>query len=134
MSRAAHLTDFDEWMEQAFRRVGSFTMLIVLVAIGETSVTPLRSSYLHVIGDETRWPDLARLFDASGATWDGAAVFQADRGGLVADPIVKRRLAELTRHIERDRTILNQGEFFNRRGLRLKLEEIAKQGTQRQTM
>ncbi len=126
MSDAAHLTDFDDWMEETFRRVGSFTMLIVLVGIGETTVTPLRSSYLHVIGDEARWPEMARLFDASGAAWDGAAMFQADRGGLVADPVAKRRLAELTRHIERDRTILNQGAFFDRRGLSLKLEEIAR--------
>jgi hypothetical protein len=120
-----HATDFDEWMERTFRGAGSFTMLIVLVGIGETSVTPLRSSYLHVIGDEARWPDMARLFDASGANWDAVAMFQADRGGLVADPIAKRRLAELTRHIERDRAIINEGEFFDKRGLRLKLEEIA---------
>jgi hypothetical protein len=124
LSATAHLTDFDEWMERTFHSFGSFTMLIVLVGIDETTVTPLRSSYLHVIGDETRWPEMARLFDASGAAWDGAAMFQADRSGLVADPIAKRRLAELTRHIERDRTILNQGAFFDRRGLSLKLEEI----------
>ncbi len=123
MTRAAYVTDFDEWMARTFGR-GPFTMLIVLVAIGETSVTPLRSSYLHVIGDEARWPEMARLFDASGAGWDGVAMFQADRGGLIADEIAKRRLAELTRHLERDRAILNQGAFFDRRGLNLKLEEI----------
>jgi hypothetical protein len=126
LTGAAHPTDFDEWMDRTFRRVGPFTMLIVLVAIGEATVTPLRSSYLHVIGEETRWLDMARLFDGSGAAWDGAAMYQADRGGLVGDALAKQRLAELTRHIERDRAILNEGAFFDRRGLSLRVEEIAK--------
>ena len=117
-------TDFDDWLVQTFDRVGSFTMLIVLVEIGETSVAPLRSSYLHVIGDETRWPDMVRLFAGSGAAWNGAAFFQADRAGLIQDALAKRRLASLTQHLETDRTILNRGEFFDARGLRLKLEEI----------
>jgi hypothetical protein len=35
-------TDFDEWLVETFARVGSFTMLVVLVDIQETTVTPLR--------------------------------------------------------------------------------------------
>ena len=35
-------TDFDEWLVETFARTGPFTMLIVLVEIGETSATPLR--------------------------------------------------------------------------------------------
>ncbi len=42
-------------------------MLIVLVEIGETSVSPLASSYLHIIGDETRWDDMVQEFASSGA-------------------------------------------------------------------
>jgi hypothetical protein len=121
---AASITDFDDWLTQTFRRVGSFTMLIVLVEIGERSVGLLRSSYLHVIGDETRWPDMAQLFSNSGAAWNGAAFFQADRAGLVSDVIAKQRLASLVRHLEKDRSILNDGEFFSAQGLRLKIEEI----------
>ena len=101
-------------------------MLIVLVEIGETSVALLRSSYLHVIGDETRWPDMAQLFAGSGAAWNGAAFFQADRIGLVDDATAQRRLASLVRHLEGDRSILAHGEFFDARGLRLKIEEVAK--------
>ncbi len=121
---AARRTDFDDWLVATFGKVGSFTMLIVLVEIGETSVTPLRSSYLHVIGDETRWADMVRLFAASGARWNGAAFFQADRAGLAPDDVAKARLAELGRHLQGDRSLLNEGEFFDAAGLRLKVEEI----------
>jgi hypothetical protein len=54
----ASITDFDDWLVETFARVGSFTMLIVLVEIGEKTVSALDSSYLHVIGDETRWTDM----------------------------------------------------------------------------
>ena len=123
---AARATDFDDWLVETFTRVGAFTMLIVLVEIGETSVALLRSSYLQVIGDETRWPDMAQLFAGSGAAWNGAAFFQADRIGLVDVATAKRRLASLVRHLEGDRSILAHGEFFDARGLRLKIEEVAK--------
>jgi hypothetical protein len=117
-------TDFDDWLVAAFARTGSFTVLIVLVEIGETTIGLLRSSYLHVIGDETRWADMVALFAGSGADWDGAAFFQADQAGLVQDALARQRLASLVRHLETDRSIINRGEFFDSRGLRLKLEEI----------
>lgn len=119
-------TDFDDWLIQTFGRVGAFTMLIVLVEIGETSVALLGSSYLHVVGDEARWSDMTPLFARSGAAWNGAALFQADRSGLVDDATAKRRLAALVRHLEKDRAILNDGEFFDARGLRLRIDEIDK--------
>jgi hypothetical protein len=124
LTSATRATDFDDWLVGTFGRVGSFTMLIVLVDIGETSIALLRSSHLHVIGDETRWPDMARLFAGCGAAWNGAAFFQADQMGLVDDATAKRRLASLVRHLEGDRSILGHGEFFDARGLRLKIEEV----------
>jgi hypothetical protein len=117
-------TDFDEWIAKTYDRVGSFTMLIVLVAIGETSVALLRSSYLHVIGGETRWPNMAALFAGADVPWNGAAFFQAGREGLVADGLARQRLAELARHLEADRSILKHSAFFDRRGLSLKIEAI----------
>src|ERR1700728_3946072 len=36
----ACITDFDDWLVETFARVGSFTMLIMLVEIGETTVSP----------------------------------------------------------------------------------------------
>jgi hypothetical protein len=119
----ACITDFDDWLAQTFARVGSFTMLIVLVEIGETTVSPLASSYLHVIGDETRWTDMVDLLSRAGVAWNGAAFFQADRGGLVDDDTAQQRLSSLARHLEKDRSLLTHSEFFNAQGLRLKIEE-----------
>jgi hypothetical protein len=117
-------TDFDDWLVATFARVGSFTMLIVLVEIGETTVSALASSYLHVIGDETRWADMVDLLSRAGVPWDGAAFFQADRDGLVDDEIARQRLASLTRHLRKDRSLLAHSDFFNAQGLRLKIEEV----------
>jgi hypothetical protein len=121
-------TDFDDWLVETFSRVGSFTVLIVLVEIGDTSVSLLASSYLHVIGDETRWADTVELLAAAGAPWNGAAFFQADRAGLVDDATARQRLASLTRHLETDRALLTHSELFNAQGLRLKIEEIGAHG------
>jgi hypothetical protein len=122
---AACTTDFDDWLVGTFARIGSFTMLIVLVEIGETSISLVASSYLHIIGDETRWADMVNLLAASGADWNGAAFFQGDRGGLVGDATARQRLLSLTRHLETDRSLLKHGEFFNTQGLRMKIDEIA---------
>lgn len=121
---AACTTDFDDWLVETFTKVGSFTMLIVLVEIGETSVALLASSYLHVIGNETRWADMVDLLSRAKVPWTGAVFFQGDRAGLIDDATVKQRLASLTRHLEKDRSILTHGEFFNAQGLRMKIEAI----------
>lgn len=117
-------TDFDDWLVATFARVGSFTMLIVLVEIGETTVSPMASSYLHIIGDETRWADMVDLLAGAGASWNGAAFFQADRAGLVDDATAMQRLASLAHHLKADRSLLAHSEFFNAQGLRMKIEEV----------
>jgi hypothetical protein len=122
---ADYATDFDEWLVETFARVGAFTVLIVLVEIGETTAGLLRSSYLHIIGDETRWPDILEMFAGAGTGWNGAAFYQADRAGLVRDPVARHRLQSLMRHLEADRSLLKHAEFFDGRGLRLKIEEVA---------
>jgi hypothetical protein len=116
-------TDFDDWLVQTFTQVGSFTMLIILVEIGETTVSLLASSYLHVIGDETRWNDMQDLLAAAGVNWSGAVFFQADRSGLIDDTTAQQRLSSLSRHIQGDRSILRHGEFFNPQGLRMQIAE-----------
>jgi hypothetical protein len=121
-------TDFDDWLVETFTRVGSFTMLIVLVEISETSVSLLASSYLHVIGNETRWTDMMDLLSGSSVPWNGAAFFQGDRGGLVDDGTARQRLSSLTRHLEKDRSLLTHSDFFNAQGLRLRIEEIGAHG------
>jgi hypothetical protein len=122
----ARETDFDDWLVETFGRVGSFTVLIVLVDFNETAVSPLASSHLHVIGDETRWADMVDLLAGAGAAWNGAAFYQADRGGLVDDDTARRRLSSLTRHLQGDRLLLMHSDFFNAQGLRLKIEEAGR--------
>lgn len=117
-------TDFDEWLVSTHEAVGDFTMLFVLVAITETSVAPLRSAWLHVLGNETRWPEMVAHFTGAGVNWQGAVFFRAGREGLVPDAEAKSRLASLGRKLFEDRTLIREGEFFNAEGLRLQLEEM----------
>jgi hypothetical protein len=121
---ASCTTDFDDWLVETFAKVGAFTMLIVLVEIGETSIALLSSSYLHAIGNETRWADMVDLLSRANVPWNGAAFFRGDRGGLIDDATARQRLATLTRHLEKDRSIFSHGEFFNTQGLRMKIEPI----------
>lgn len=117
-------TDFDEWLAQTHDEVGDFTMLFVLVAIGETSVSPLRSAWLHVMGSETRWPEMVAHFAGAGVDWQGAVFFRAGREGLVPDAEARARLAALGRKLHEDRSLIREGEFFNADGLRLRLDEM----------
>ncbi len=75
MTAETHGTDFDDWVVSIYRDVGSFTMLFVLLRINDTSVDLLRSAYLHVVGDELRWPDMVRLFRGAGVDWSGAVFY-----------------------------------------------------------
>jgi hypothetical protein len=117
-------TDFDEWLAATHAEVGDFTILFVLLHIGETTVEPLRGAWLHVVGDETRWPEMVRLFAGAGVAWSGAVFFRAGREGLVRDEEARARLGSLTRKLHEDRSLIREGEFFNRDGLRLQLEEM----------
>lgn len=117
-------TDFDEWLAAAHRESGDFTMLFVLMEIGETSVTPLRSAWLHVVGDETRWPEMVTLFGGAGVHWSGVVFWRAGREGLVPDVEARARLNALTRKLQEDRKLIREGDFFNADGLRLELEDM----------
>jgi hypothetical protein len=99
----------------------------VLVEIRETSVTPLCSTYLNVIGDEVAWADIVLMMAGSGADWDGAAFFAATRpeGGPLDNPAARLRLRAVEARISEDRLTLNEGNFFDRWGRRLKIEEAA---------
>ena len=122
--KSAHETDFDDWLVETFDATGPFTILFVLVEIGETSVGLRRSAFLHVIGDEMRWPEMARLLDGAKVDWSGVVFFRAGREGLVEDDQARDRLASLVRKLHEDRSLIREGEFFNRDGLRLAIEEI----------
>ncbi|WP_295049460.1 hypothetical protein [uncultured Paracoccus sp.] len=117
------MTDFDDWLRATFAETDGFTLLIVLVGIGGGRVDLLRSAHLHVIGDDIDWPRMAAYLDGSGAPWDGVVLFRAGREGLVADDVARDRLDHLVRAMNGDRTLIRDGEFFNRDGLRLRLDD-----------
>ncbi|MBV8849563.1 MAG: hypothetical protein JOZ16_08245 [Methylobacteriaceae bacterium] len=117
-------TDFDEWLVETFAAGGPFTILIVLVEIGETTVELRRSAHLHVVGDETRWHAMLDLFARASVTWSGVVFFRAGREGLVEDDEARRRLAAIVRKLHEDRSLIGEGEFFNRDGLRLAIEAL----------
>lgn len=132
MSRSKPDTDrpnrFDDWLREEFRRTDGFTALVVLVAISDLSITPLRSTYFHVIGDEIDWSGVSGLLAGSGIAWDGALFSSRSAvpaGGPVQDVVARHELQELTERLMADRLVLNKNHFFDRRGRRLKVEEVA---------
>lgn len=121
------MTDFDDWLQTAFADTDGFTVLIVLVGIGGGRVDLLKAAHLHVIGDDIAWPGMAAHLDGSGVAWDGVVLFRAGREGLVADDVAQARLDQLVRALNGDRTLIRDGEFFNRDGLRLRLDDAEPQ-------
>lgn len=117
------MTDFDDWLRATFAETQGFTLLIVLVGARGGRVDLLRSAHLHVIGEDIAWRDMAAHLDGSGVAWDAVALFRAGREGLVPDGIAKDRLDQLMRALNGDRTLIRDAEFFNRDGLRLRLDE-----------
>ena len=119
-------TDFDAWLKEEFARVGPFTSLAVLVEITETKVNPLCSTYVNVIGDETDWAEITVLFAGAGRDWDGASFYSliGPNGGPLDNPNARLRLRELEARIDENPLVLNEGNFFDKWGRRLKIEEI----------
>ena len=116
-------TDFERWLGKMLRK-GHFTALIVLVRIAEPKLEPLRSTFVHVVGDELDWGDIVMLLRGAGVSWDGAAFFPTrEAGGLVPDELARARLRELEAALDQDRLVLNKGEFFDVWGRRLEVAE-----------
>jgi hypothetical protein len=120
-------TEFDEWLKSMVGRLGEFTVLVILADIGERSVTPLCSTYFHILGDEVDWDEITVMFAGSGQNWNGAAFFptKADSGGPIDNPTARRRLSELEAKVVEDRMILNDGHFFDVQGRKIKIEPLA---------
>jgi hypothetical protein len=129
VSISDEVTDFDRWLVTEFAERGAFTTLAILVDIAETEVTPLCSTYFHVIGDEVAWGEIVVMFAGSGADWDGAAFFPASSPGEgpLDNPTTRLRLRAIETEIDQDRLALNQGHFFDRLGRRLKVEEVMRE-------
>lgn len=121
---------FDVWVREEFARSGAFTALIVLLAIEEHTVRPLRSSHVHLIGADVSWADMAALFDKSGPGWDGALFSirtDGEGGGPISDAAAQIALKDHVQEIVEDRSRLNIGHFFDRKGRRLRVDEVATQ-------
>jgi hypothetical protein len=119
---------FDKWLAGEFARTGAFTALVVLVGIGERTVTPLRSTWFHVIGDAVDWAGVAELL-SGGGDWDGAlfAPRTGRDGGPLTDAAARIELRDLGDRVIADRTLLNEEHFFDRRGRRMRVEEVPAQ-------
>ena len=120
---------FDDWIVQQYRRSGGFTALIVLVRIADLSVVPLRSTYVHVIGDDIDWKAMARLLGGAGVAWDGVLIeaLAGEKGGPVPDADARAALRGLERRVMGDRLTINRGHFFDRLGRRMMVEEAQPQ-------
>jgi hypothetical protein len=118
-------TEFDRWLSEQFAATGTFTALIVLLHIAEPHVTPVCSSYVNVVGDEVDWDEMTVVLQGSGIAWDAVAFFvEIADGGALTSVEANRRLKDLTLTIEADRLHLNRGQLFDRRGRRLRVEEM----------
>lgn len=117
-------TAFDRWLGQIFAEDGAFTLFVVLMRIAAPELVPLRSTYLHVIGDDLRWKEMRALFDRAGVPWQGAAIFieRAPGGGPLPDSSARIALRDVEAAVIADRARINDGEFFDRDGRRMKVE------------
>ncbi len=120
---------FNDWIAEEFDDAGPFTALVVLVAIGGIEVTPLRSTFLHVIGDEIDWIAFSEMMRGANVNWDGAMLMpmRDENGGLFEDAHARSELRLLEKRIIEDRLVLNEGHFFDKWGRRLKIEEAQAQ-------
>jgi hypothetical protein len=119
--------DFDEWIVEEFASRGAFTALVVLVQIGERSVTPISSTYLNVIGADIDWLEIVALFAGAGVHWDGASFYPvtAPDGGPLDNASARIGLRAIEARVKAERLALNEGFFFDRHGRRMMVEEAA---------
>lgn len=120
---------FDEWVSDEFARTEGFTALVVLVAIRDLSVTPLRSTFFHIVGDDIDWTRVSAMFAGAGVGWDGAVFHARSAGGAgpLSDEDARAALRVIEREIMADRMTINDGHFFDNWGRRMKIEETQPQ-------
>jgi hypothetical protein len=121
----SEVPEFNDWIVSEFADRGAFTALVVLVEIGERSVTPLASTYLNVIGTEVGWLEIQALFVGAGVKWDGASFYPATapEGGPLDNAAARERLRAIEERVKAERLALNEGFFFDRHGRRMMVEE-----------
>lgn len=116
-------TAFDLWLTSTLDREGPFTMFLILMADEPTTIVPIRSSYVHVIGPDIRWDQLATMIAEADVEWHSVATFaaKAPQGGPIPDVEARSRLASLQAAVIKDRLTVRKGELFDRQGRKLEL-------------
>lgn len=118
-------TDFEAWLAETHAATGDFTALIVLLRIGDTQVSPICSTYVNVIGPEVSWGDMTTMLAGAGQPWDGVAFFaEQERGRPLDNPTARTRLRLLEQRVDDDRLVLNEGQFFDGWGRRMRIDEV----------
>ena len=119
-------TAFDRWLDETLGREGPFTMFLILMEQASTTIVPVRSSYLHVIGPDIRWEEMAALLGEAEVAWSSVAVFaaKAASGGPMPDVEARGRLASLQAAVIRDRMTVRRGELFDTMGRKLELSPL----------
>ncbi len=119
------LADFNEWIAEEFAH-GPFTALILVVDIGDETIEPVASTYLHIIGDEVDWSAMRGLLKGAPNKWNAAAFFVSRDGtsGPISDRLAKLRLLDTEERVRVDRMELNKGAFFDISGRRMQVEEM----------
>ena len=119
-------TAFDRWLDETLDREGPFTMFLILMEQAPATIVPIRSSYLHVIGPDIRWDEMAALMGEADADWSSVAVFaaKATAGGPMPDVEARQRLSSLQAAVIRDRMTVRKGELFDTKGRKLELSPL----------
>ncbi len=119
-------TAFDRWLDETLDREGPFTMFLILMEQAPATIVPIRSSYLHVIGPDIRWDEMAALMGEADTGWSSVAVFaaKARSGGPMPDVEARQRLASLQAAVIRDRMTVRKGELFDTKGRKLELSPL----------
>jgi hypothetical protein len=115
-------TAFDRWFDETLEREGLFTLFLIVMLQQATTIVPQRSTFLHVIGPDVSWSQLADLIGDEPA-WDCVAIFaaRAPAGGPLPDETARQRLQTLDAAVLCDRLTVRRGELFDRHGRRLDL-------------
>lgn len=123
MSTPEPSSDFKAWIDAELADRGAFTALVVLVVIGERSVTPVVSTCVNVSA-QIDWHEVVTLFAGIGIPWDGASFFPATtpEGGPLDDAAARARLIEIEQRVRAERLTLNEGFFFDGHGQRIMVE------------
>lgn len=110
--------DFESWIAERYAETNGFTALVLLLATSGDTITPLSSSFVHVVGTQVPWSGMKGMLDGSGRQWDAVAMFSesAPGGGPLIEVVAKARLQQRIDELSADPMQITEGSLFDRRG------------------